>query len=294
MGRFLKAAFEVLERTDRPLSATDIVNEAKVLGLLSTSGQTPAQTMKSKLSTDILTKGEHSQFMRSGKGLFALRRWRDRLTEHVADRYQKALFDEDIVVIPAKSLRTYVPGRGLYTGPLNAEGLLRECAPMRRRDAEESTDVVQLVSVFLVTHGKRYLTYKRTKRLPEARLHGYYSIAFGGHLNPDDLLPLLNIFDPSIGNPLLMRELHEELRLPDTATTSIEYRGLLYDDSRSVSSQHLGLTYTVHVSTDHYEIGERGFLMDPKFETLDEIEARLSVFENWSVILFNEERQNTA
>jgi hypothetical protein len=61
MGRFLKAAYEVLERTDRALSAAEIVGQAKTLGLLSTSGQTPAQTMKSKLSTDILTKGENSQ-----------------------------------------------------------------------------------------------------------------------------------------------------------------------------------------------------------------------------------------
>jgi predicted NUDIX family phosphoesterase len=294
MGRFLKAAYEVLERTDRALSAAEIVTEAQTLGLLSTSGQTPAQTMKSKLSTDILAKGENSQFMRSGKGLFALRKWRDRLTEHVADRYQKALFDEDIVVIPAKSLRTYIPRCGLYTGPLNAEALLRECMAMRRRDAEENTDVVQLVSVFVVRHGTQYLTYKRTKRLPEARLHGYYSIAFGGHLNPEDLLPLLNIFDPNVGNPLLARELHEELRLPESPPATLEYRGLLYDDSRPVSAQHLGLTYTVHVSTDTYEIGERGFLIDPKFETLNEIEARIADFENWSIILFNEERRMTA
>ena len=162
---------------------------------------------------------------------------------------------------------------------------------MQRREAEENFEVVQLVSVFIVRHGDRYLTYKRTKRLPESRLHGYYSLAFGGHLNPDDLLPLLNIFDPSVGNPLLERELHEELRLPEHASANIKYRGLLYDDSRQVSSQHLGLAYTVFVSTEQFEIGERGFLMDPKYETLDEIERRLSAFENWSVMLFDDERR---
>jgi predicted NUDIX family phosphoesterase len=291
MGQFLRAAFEVLNRTRHPLTAIEIVEHAKSSGMLSTSGRTPSHTMKSKLSTDILAKGENSLFMRSGEGQFALRTWKDQIIEHIADRYQKALVDEDIVVIPATSLKRYVPATGLYKGSFDATALLEECASMQRREAEENFEVVQLVSVFIVRHGDRYLTYKRTKRLPESRLHGYYSLAFGGHLNPDDLLPLLNIFDPSVGNPLLERELHEELRLPEHASANIKYRGLLYDDSRQVSSQHLGLAYTVFVSTEQFEIGERGFLMDPKYETLDEIGRRLSAFENWSVLLFDDERR---
>ncbi len=294
MGQFLRAAFEVLNRNHKPLTAAEIVEQARSVGLLSTRGQTPSQTMKSKLSTDILAKGENSLFMRSAEGQFALRGWKDQLAEHIAGRYKKALIDEDIVVIPASSLKRYTTTKGLHKGLFDATALLEECAAMRRRDAEENFEVVQLVSVFVVRHGNRYLTYKRTKRLPEARLHGYYSIAFGGHLNPDDLLPLLNIFDPAVGNPLLERELHEELRLPAHATNSIKYRGLLYDDSRQVSSQHLGLAYTVFVSTEQFEIGERGFLMDPKYETLDEIEQRLSAFENWSVLLFDDERRTVS
>lgn len=289
MGMFLKAAYEVLQAAQRPLSAREITELARNSGLLDSSGKTPWQTMKSKLSTNILNQGDHSAFMRSAKGAFALREWKRSYPEHIADRYQKALFDEDIVVFPAQSLGKYVPGVGLYTGEFDRTALLEECRPMRRRDAEEDFSVIQLVSVFIIRHLDRYLTYKRTKRLPESRLHGVYSIGFGGHLNPNDLLPLLNIFDPTVGIPLLERELREEIKFESLGPTAILYRGLLYDDSREVSQQHLGLAYEVMTESDHFEIGERGFLIDAKYETLDEIRQRRHVFENWSLLLMEEE-----
>ncbi|MEX2263444.1 MAG: HTH domain-containing protein [Bryobacteraceae bacterium] len=289
MGMFLKAAHEVLRAAQKPLSALEITKLARNGGLLHSSGKTPWQTMKSKLSTNILTQGDRSVFMRSAKGTFALREWKKSYPEHIADRYQKALFDEDIVVFPARSLRRYVPDVGLYTGEFDRTALLNECRQMRRRDAEEDFSVIQLVSVFIIRHGNRYLTYKRTKRLPESRLHGVYSIGFGGHLNPSDLLPLLNIFDPTVGAPLLERELREEIKFDSLGPTAILYRGLIYDDSREVSKQHLGLTYQVLAESDHFEIGERGFLIDAKYETLDEIRQRRHEFENWSLLLIEEE-----
>ena len=165
---------------------------------------------------------------------------------------------------------------------------------MCRRNAEEDASVIQLVSVFVVRHNNRYLTYKRTRRLPEARLHGCYSISFGGHLNPTDICPLLNISDPTLGGALLIRELGEELRLRTGEIAEMSYRGLLYDDSRPVSRQHLGIVYNVTLRTGEFEIGERGFLMDPKFETLEQISDRIGEFENWSQIIFMAERAGEA
>src|SRR5208283_4068036 len=96
VGVFLKAAYEVLGLTKKPLTAPEIVEAARTLGLLKTSGKTPEQTMKSKLATNILMNGDRSPFMRAAKGRFALRGWKGEYPEHVADRYQKALVDEDI------------------------------------------------------------------------------------------------------------------------------------------------------------------------------------------------------
>ena len=291
MGKFLDSAYKVLEKERRPLSAQEITGIAVEEKFLVSEGATPWQTMKAKLSVDILRHGDNSLFMRSDKGKFALRRWADSLKEHIADRYQKALFDEDIVVFPADSLSAYIPGVGVYSGSFNQDALLGECYPMRRREAEADLTVIQLVSVFLVRFGNKLLTYKRTKRLPENRLHGYYSVAFGGHLNPDDVLHLFNIFDADQAHAWLLRELHEELRIKKGDLTDIAYRGLLYDNAREVSKQHLGLVYDVHLGSSEYQIGERGFLMDSKFESLDEICARIEDFENWSTLLVREEQR---
>jgi len=287
VGIFLDVAYRVLKSAQRPLTAKEIADLGQAQGLLSSSGKTPFQTMKSKLSTDILQRRNESLFMRTEKGRFALREWKEQLGEHIADRYQKALFDEDIVVFPATSLYKYISRVGLETNTNNSQTLVRELRPLRRRTAEEDNSVIQLVSVFILRCGVKILTHKRTKRLPESRLHGYYSLNFGGHLNPDDVAPLFNLFADE-GYPMLERELREEVRLPYGAITRLMYRGLLYDDSRPVSKQHLGVVYEVELRTEEFEIGERGFLMDAKFESPVEIEKRIHEFENWSVILLKE------
>lgn len=290
MGVFLRSAYEVLKMESRPLTAQQITDAAVERGLLRSDGRTPSQTMKAKLSVEILRNGTNSLFKRSDKGLFALREWSN-ITEHVADRYQKALFDEDIVVFPAELRSIYIPRVGLNRESLDSEGLLAECYRMRRRAAEEDSSVIQLVSVFVVRHSGKILTYKRTKRLPESRLHGFYSIAFGGHLNPDDVLHMFNIFDPDQSQAWLTRELHEELRLEPgkNKILDLQYVGLLYDDAQAVSRQHLGIVYDVALETDCYSIGERGFLMDSKFESPNQIRGRISDFENWSVMLLERE-----
>lgn len=293
MGHFLDVAKTILELCNRPMSAKDITEYALINNLLNTKGKTPFQTMKSKLSTDILKKKKNSCFMRSEQGLFALRSWQqqDEVNEYVADRFLKSIMDEEIAVFPKSSLYKYISGSGLHTLPIkNGRDLLGECYPMSRNKAENDFSVIQLVSVFIVHFQKKILTYKRTKRLPENRLHGFYSIGFGGHVNISEVRSLFNIFDPCHSGAL-SRELMEELRI-DCDEKSIVYKGLIYDDSRSISSQHLGIVYDVCLASSNFEIGERGFLTDPKFESLHEIYARLDQFENWSALLVNFERKN--
>ena len=291
MGDFLTAARRILLDEGRPLSAREITDIALARGVLDSKGRTPWQTMKSKLATDILQRKQQSLFMRSEAGKFALRAWKTRLPEHIADRFQKALFDEDIIVVPEDLVRERVPSGGLYPGRIDSRSLLRAAFTMRRRDAEERYDVVQLVSAFLLSEGARYLTYKRARRLPESRLHGYYSITFGGHLTPRDvqLPPLFDIFEPAHGRALLTRELTEEVRLAAGTIAGMQYLGLLYDRSVDVSRQHIGIVYHVELARPEYEIGERGFLIDAKFETREEIGARAHEFENWSQTLIRDE-----
>jgi predicted NUDIX family phosphoesterase len=282
MGVFLDAAYRILQEAKTPLSARQIAEDAVDRGYLVSNGRTPWQTMKSKLSTDILKRGSRSPFMRSGQGRFALREW-ETVDEYVADRYKKALFDEDILVFPRHLLDRYAPRPGLHFTDLSS--LIRKCHAMKRADAEADTSVIQLVSAFIVRHLGLVLTHKRTKRLPESRLHGFYSLNFGGHLNPDDLVPLFSPAEPAQWAPWLLRELREELVLRREQISRMTFRGLLYDDAREVSKQHVGVTYEVEIAPPTFTIGERGFLIDAKFETLVEIRQRANEFENWSIRL---------
>lgn len=291
MGHFLDIAYQILMAQGQPLTASELTEIGLRTGCLRTSGITPSQTMKSKLSTDILINKGKSVFMRTNEGKFALRQWHS-YEEYIADRFSKGLLQEDVIVFPAESIKRYISVPGLHPIVLsNGQSLLQECKTMKRDDAERDFSVIQLISVFVLSYGNRYLTYKRTKRLPESRLHGLYSMIFGGHINPDEALPLFNIFEPQYGEMLLLRELEEEVRFAADMFPLVQYKGLLYDDSKEVSQQHLGIVYDVFLRSPKYEIGERGFLMDSRLETLNDIQNRLQDFENWSQLVARYEQQ---
>jgi predicted NUDIX family phosphoesterase len=81
------------------------------------------------------------------------------------------------------------------------------------------------------------------------------------------------------------RELNEELIID--APFEIALRGILYDNARDVSKQHLAVVFEVDLSEPTYEVGERGFLQHDEFETWSEIGQRLDEFENWSQMIYS-------
>jgi predicted NUDIX family phosphoesterase len=279
MGLFLDAAYKVLTSERKPLPADVIVKLAVERGMLVTSGKTPAQTMKSKLSTDILKNKKKSIFKRASAGEFALREW-TYVKEYISPRFTKALFDEDIIVFDKDCLDKFINGEGITKYESSFEDFISElnlCSySTRRKDAEQDESLIQLVSVFIVRFNGMYLTHKRAKRLPEKRLHDYYSVMLGGHLTPEDYLPMALELDT-------MRELREELIL--SYDPKVQFLGVIYDSSTEVSKLHLGLIFKAELSSEVYEIGERGFLIDSKLETLEEMYKRIDEFENWSQLL---------
>lgn len=283
---FLDIAEYYLKREKRPLSAREIVAIAINEGTLITEGKTPWQTMKSKLSTDILQNGEESRFKRIYQALFMLREFDER--EYVAQRFVKNKLDEDIAAIPRERLIDFVPGQGFWPGAIDRQKLAKAAIKVRRREAEDRFDIVQLVSVFIVSFSDKFLTHKRSARLPENRLHGEYSLMLGGHLAIEDFSQLtLSLFgeDDLADCSYILRELSEELIL--STDPAVMSRGFIYDDSRPISTQHLGLVYFVKIEEPKFKIGERGFLMNPQLESISEIRSRREQFENWSWILMD-------
>ena len=96
---------------------------------------------------------------------------------------------------------------------------------MKRASAEDTSDLVQLIPTFVVCRGSKVLTYRRTKRLPEARLHNSRCVSFGGHMQFNDLPDL---FARSYTDPRgpMFRELYEELSFSEIVRP--RYLGVLY------------------------------------------------------------------
>jgi len=117
MGHFLDVAYRVLTEAREPLTPEEITESGLKNKWLITKGKTPSESMRARLSTDILEKKDKSHFMRTSSGTFGLRAWESG-TEYISPRFKKALLEEDIVVFPASSLRKYVRGRGLSTTPV--------------------------------------------------------------------------------------------------------------------------------------------------------------------------------
>ena len=267
------------------MAPDELVTLAKSRHLISSQGATPSQTMKAKLSTDILSHPGTSIFMRSAQNMFALRRWTN-VPEYVAPRFTKSLLDEMIVVFPRAILRDYFPKDGLTQISREAGNkLIGRLEAMERRAAEDDPSYIQLVSQFVVIQDGRVACHKRTRRLPESRLHGVHSLLFGGHLNPEDISPLFPPFSPE-GGPALIREFREEVRVPH-GTPRLTLMGGIYDPRSEVSKQHLGVLYKVELDPDvPITIGERGFLQQLSFESAQGIRETLDLFDNWSELVF--------
>jgi hypothetical protein len=66
MPSFLDSAYQVLKKTNRPMSQEELTDHALADGLLITHGATPAQTMGAMIYMDIIKKGSASRFIKIG------------------------------------------------------------------------------------------------------------------------------------------------------------------------------------------------------------------------------------
>ncbi len=91
----------------------------------------------------------------------------------------------------------------------------------------------------MIRSGSEIFSVRRTREGGEGRLHGLRSVGLGGHVGPEDGVA----GDPKLLERGLLRELAEELVLPDWHPSALEIRGFLNDDSNSVGRVHCGLLY---------------------------------------------------
>jgi predicted NUDIX family phosphoesterase len=112
-----------------------------------------------------------------------------------------------------------------------------------RATAELSPKWRQIIPYVVLTFGDAYFLLRRTRKQSESRLHDKLSLGIGGHINPGhDLL----------GG--LQKELHEEVQIDDPYT--LEFAGLLNDESTEVGLVHLGAVYLLRATSDRVRVLE--------------------------------------
>jgi predicted NUDIX family phosphoesterase len=279
----LQAAEAALRSANRPLTSKEIVDLIKVQQLADIGGATPWKTINARLSDDILKAGEKSAFKRTYHGRFSLREWNFE-PEFVVKRRAQLPLNETIKAVPLNVLRDMIRPQDNELYQVDLKNLLLSSIDIVRSQAEERVDIVQLIPTFVIEDGESILAYKRTKRLPEARLHNTLCLNFGGHMQSEDV-PQLFIDDNEILRQFFFRELYEELSFSD-APTRIEFQGLLYLSGSDFERQHVGIVYLVEVNRDtEFESLEPGMHVDLHKISIAELRSNTSVFDSWSAQL---------
>ncbi len=110
-----------------------------------------------------------------------------------------------------------------------------------RGPAEQDPAWKQLIPYCIVTSGAQVFVVERRSAQSEQRLHGRLSIGIGGHIEPQDDT------ETPLFQTALRRELGEELFIPQLESFSLEFLGLLNDDTTDVGKVHAGLVYRLEI-----------------------------------------------
>lgn len=158
---------------------------------------------------------------------------------------------ENILVFKRALLDELGSFQGALSGPtasLYLSHILDTCNwEFKERPAMEiDPSYKQIIPYCVLTEGENVYYYQRTKMSGETRLHGNYSVGFGGHINDKDVkngkVRRQLFFDA------LHRELEEELDMSGAAWT-MKFVGMLNDESNPVGQVHFGLVYKLVLVT---------------------------------------------
>ncbi|NOR62565.1 MAG: hypothetical protein GQ535_08755 [Rhodobacteraceae bacterium] len=291
ISTYLEACEAALLLAKRPMSSKELAGFIETDVDFEVGGLTPWKTINARLSAEILENSLKSTFVRVDSGKFAIRKWPDAVEYVVAKRKINPI-NELIAVVPTDGfLEQLVKRPNSKFFDVDYVELFKNSQPMPRVDAEETDKFVQLIPLFFVHSEEGYLTYKRTKRLPEKRLHGTRSINFGGHLQVEDF-PSLFANDPDVVQESLQRELREELKFePDEKT--VRFFGAIHDRANMFGRQHIGLVFEViSGSTVDVDTNEPGFLTSIEFASKQQIFEEKDQFDDWTFLVLDEHKIN--
>ncbi len=147
-----------------------------------------------------------------------------------------------VLVLRDSDVSKMTNGYGFFQIPLNTlkEVVEKNGFFVRRSHAEGDDSLRQLIP-YVVVKNKfgLYLMVKRLNSQRETRLHGFYSLGIGGHINDTDEgnSPWLKFLSG------MEREIEEEIEIKDAAWP--KYIGVIRENVTPVSRVHLGIVFTL-------------------------------------------------
>ena len=161
-----------------------------------------------------------------------------------------------------------------------------EC--MKRGLAEKNPDYKQPIAYCIIINQelKKIFVYQRSTNAGEERLHNLFTIGIGGHIDTPDF----NQDKNETKNPIhksMLREINEEINIPEQSTIDPVVLGYINDDSNDVGKVHLGILYLIKTNAEEVypkdsEIEQGKFV---HFHELEDIFSK-NEFETWSKIAF--------
>ncbi|MBN2244924.1 MAG: hypothetical protein JW755_03665 [Candidatus Aminicenantes bacterium] len=191
---------------------------------------------------------------------------------------------EEVLVVSNRLLADVVKNKKCHLISMDKEKvfqfILENYIFMERQEAEYNYNYKQVIPYIILNHDRDFLLLKRTKKQTEKRLHDKYSLGIGGHINPSQSDKYENIIMEG-----LYKELNEEIHCPDL--NEFSFKGILYDDSTSVSQVHLGLVFEAVLNTPEFEILEP-HKMTAAWIARERLREYYDGFESWSKIIFDQ------
>jgi predicted NUDIX family phosphoesterase len=339
---YLRVAEIVLSSALSPLKAREIVERGIERGLFGDHAlsRTPEKSMQARLSMDILNQPGSSKFIRASRGRFTLRTKLGQpleagyplgpISEYTAERRVLRTPKEQVLCVSEAAFRDVLTFQGIDT---DATRILAELlrnqgiSYVARSEAEVRNDAKQFITYVLVQCGQRLLFFKRSYLSRTAEfLRGSRCVGFGGHVSAADA-DILSISDRGLA-ACALRELSEELHLPDTSFGSAEHNyetgpqaggalpsvpnratirlfrdaslerlGVLNDDSSEVGRRHVAVVFRVWLPD--WSIARRLQKGDSSIKGLGWIDLAkdtvdISDFEYWSQLCLRKFYPSTA
>lgn len=196
-----------------------------------------------------------------------------------------SLKTENILVVPTIQFeQKYLDSTFNIIDYTHLNEIIKNFVFKTRYKMEEDSSFKQIIPyVIIVNEKNEILTYQRSGKSGENRLHNMYSIGVGGHLDENKE----NEDETGIEVYLdgMIREIEEELNIK-THRDDFHIKATIYDDSNDVGRVHFGVVSFLHVDSQIFtHDGEMDILVNREFLSLDELSNRYDSLENWSKII---------